>query len=117
MLTIPAGLRVFLCVEPTDMRKSFDTLAALVRDKLSLDPLSGQLFVFRSRRGDRVKLLFWDDDGFALFYKRLEIGCYRFPAAPTDAASVTITASDFRLLLEGVDLTSVRRSKRYRREA
>ena len=112
-----AGLRVFLCVEPTDMRKSFDTLAALVRDKLALDPLSGQLFVFRSRRGDRVKLLYWDEDGYALFYKRLEIGRYRFPAAPADAASVSIPASDFRLLLEGVDLTSVRRAKRYRREA
>lgn len=116
MLTLPAALRVFLCVEPTDMRKSFDTLAALVRDRLALDPLSGQLFVFRSRRGDRVKLLFWDDDGYALFYKRLEIGCFRFPSAPADAASVTITASDLRMLLEGVDLASVRRGKRYRRE-
>ena len=117
MLTIPAGLRVYLCVEPTDMRKSFDTLAALVRDKLALDPLSGQLFVFRSRRGDRVKLLFWDGDGYVLFYKRLEAGCYRFPSAPADAASVVITANDFRLLLEGVDLASVRRGKRYVRPA
>lgn len=63
MLTLPTGLRVFLAVEPTDMRKSFDTLAAVIREKLALDPLSGQLFVFRSRRGDRVKLLYWDDDG------------------------------------------------------
>ena len=60
---------------------------------LRLDPLSGQLFVFRSRRGDRVKLLFWDDDGFALFYKRLEMGCYRFPAAPADAVKPTIVTN------------------------
>jgi transposase len=117
MLTLPAALRVYLCVEPTDMRKSFDTLAALVRDKLALDPLSGQLFVFRSRRGDRVKLLFWDGDGYALWYKRLELGSFRFPAAAADAVSVKISAGDFRLLLDGVDLTSVRRGKRYRREA
>jgi transposase len=92
-------------------------LAALVRDKLALDPLSGQLFVFRSRRGDRVKLLFWDGDGYALWYKRLELGLFRFPTAAADAVSVKISAGDFRLLLDGVDLTSVRRGKRYRREA
>lgn len=117
MLSIPRQLKVYLCAEPADMRKGFDTLAALVRDTLSLDPLSGQLFVFRSRRGDRVKLLYWDEDGYALWYKRLEAGVFRFPAAEPEQRSVTISAGDLALLLDGVDLASVRRGRRYRRPA
>ena len=67
-----ATAKVFLCVEPTDMRKSFDTLAALVHEALQLDPLSGHLFVFRSKRADRVKILYWDAHGYAIWYKKLE---------------------------------------------
>ena len=113
MLSLPGQLKFYLCVEPTDMRKGFDTLAAVVRESLRHDPLSGALFVFRSRRGDRLKLLYWDEDGFALLYKRLEVGVFRFPAAG-ERRSRTISAADFRLLLDGVELTSVRRSPRYR---
>jgi transposase len=108
-------MKIFLCVEATDMRKGFDTLAGVVRDVLRADPLSGHLFVFRSRRGDRVKLLWWDADGWALFYKRLEVGSFSFPAAGEGQRSVTISAADLAMLLDGVDLSSVRRGKRFRR--
>jgi transposase len=117
VLSVPSQLKIFLCVEVTDMRKGFDTLAGLVRDELRLDPLSGHLFVFRSRRGDRLKLLYWDGDGFALWYKRLEEGRFHFPSVRSDQASVTISAGDFRMLLDGVDLASVRRGRRYERPA
>ena len=81
MLSLPELVQIYVCMQPTDMRKGFDSLAALVRDGLGYDPLSGHLFVFRSRRGDRVKLLWWDRDGFTLYYRRLEEGTFRFPAA------------------------------------
>lgn len=117
MLNVPGQLQVFLCAEATDMRKGFDTLAGLVRDTFRLDPLSGQLFVFRSRRGDRLKLLYWDGDGWALWYKRLEEGRFRFPPVEAGQTSLVISAGDLRMLLEGVDLASVQRTKRYRRPA
>jgi transposase len=77
----PTSVPIWLALEPTDLRKSFDTLAELVRQQLRGDPLSGQLFVFRNKRADRVKLLYWDEDGFVILYKRLEAGSFRFPAA------------------------------------
>jgi transposase len=70
MLSLPLPVRIFLCTQPADMRKSFDGLAQMVREFLGADPLSGHLFVFRSRRGDRVKLLYWDSDGLAIWYKK-----------------------------------------------
>jgi transposase len=123
VLSLPLPLHVYLCLEPADMRRSFDGLAALVREHLGGDPLSGDLYVFRSRRGDRVKLLYWTGDGLALWYKRLEEGTFPFPADATgltDAAAVgkhglSIRAADLAMLLDGVDLASVKRSKRYRR--
>lgn len=117
MLTLPQPVRILLCTQPTDMRKGFDSLAALVREELGEDPLSGHLFVFRSRRGNRVKLLFWDRDGFCLVYKRLEEGVLRFPAAPANAGSVQVSAQELSLLLWGIDPASVRRQKRYVRSA
>lgn len=116
MLSLPPAVRIYLCTQPTDMRKSFDTLAALVRDGLKGDPLSGHLFVFRNKRGDRLKLLFWDSDGYVIYYKRLEEGNFQFPAARGDGG-VEMRAADFAMLLDGVDLASVRRRKRYRRPA
>ena len=116
MLSLPPSVRIFLCTQPTDMRKGFDTLAALVRDGLKGDPLSGHLFVFLNKLGDRLKLLFWDTDGFVIYYKRLEEGSFQFPAARGNAA-VEIRAADFAMLLDGVDLESVKRRKRYRRPA
>jgi transposase len=117
MLSLPEPVRILLYVAPTDMRKGFDSLAALVRDELGEDPLSGHLFVFRSRRGNRVKLLFWDRDGLVLYYKRLERGTIRFPEVTADQRSVSVTAQELSLLLWGIDPTSVRRQKRYVRPA
>ena len=113
MLSLPTSVRIWLATQATDMRKSFDTLAEVVRQQLAGDPLSGQLFVFRNKRADRVKLLYWDEDGFVIVYKRLEAGTFRFPQA--EAAGVEIRAADLQMLLDGVDLDSVNRQKRYRR--
>jgi transposase len=115
MLNVPGSLKIFLCLATTDMRKSIDGLAGLASDVLRQDPLSGHLFVFIGRRRDRVKLLYWDGDGYAVWYKRFERGCLRLPAAATDPTSLTLSASELTLLLSGVDLASVRRSPRYRR--
>ena len=106
--------KIYLCMAPTDMRKGFDTLAALVRDFLGRDPLSGHLFLFISRRRDRLKLLYWDADGFALWYKRLEEGTFRLPRVAGEDASVELKASELAMLLEGIDLRSVKRTKRLR---
>jgi transposase len=112
---MPGQVKIFLAVAPVDMRKSFDTLAALVSDLLQGDPLSGHLFVFRSRRSDRVKILYWLGDGFAIWYRRLEAGTFRFPQAGEGQTSVAIAATDLAMLLDGVDLASVKRRKRYQR--
>ena len=102
MLRLPPSVRIFLCRVPVDMRRSFDGLAAMAEQVVREDPLSGHLFVFRGRRGDRVKILHWDRDGYALWYKRLETGVFRFPSDP--AQSAEISASDLGLILEGIDL-------------
>lgn len=111
------GVRVFLCTSPTDMRKGFDTLAVLVRDGLGCDPLSGSLFLFVGRRRDRIKILYWDRDGYALWYKRLEKGTFRMPVAKPDTASIELKASELAMLLEGIDLRSLKRRKRFQRSA
>lgn len=111
MLSLPLSVRIFLCVVPADMRRSFDGLARMVEAFLGGDPLSGHLFVFRSRRGDRLKILYWDRDGYAIWYKRLEAGTFRFP--DTDGASVRVTAAQLAMILEGVELDGVRRRRRY----
>jgi transposase len=115
MLSLPPAVRIWLAAQPTDLRKSFDSLAELVRQHLQADPLSGHLFVFRNKRADRVKLLYWDEDGFVILYKRLEVGTFRFPA--TAGQSVAIRAADLQMLLDGVDLDSVKRFRRYHRPA
>jgi transposase len=118
MLSWPSTVRIFLCSDATDMRKGFDSLAHLVESSLTLDPLSGHLFVFRSRRGDRIKILYWDRDGLALWYKRLEKGSFCFPAASAANGSrgVEVKAADLMMILDGVDLGSVRRQRRYERQ-
>jgi len=112
----PTKLRIWLCTGPTDMRKGFDTLAALAEQVTGQDPLSGHLFVFRNRRGDKLKLLMWDRDGYVLIYKRLEQGQFKLPKMndPT-AVSLQLKPSELAMLLDGIDLSSIKRSKRYRR--
>ena len=117
MLNLPLPVKIFWRVAPTDMRKSFDSLAGLVQTHLGQDALSGDLFVFRSKRGDRLKLLYWDADGLAIWYKRLEKGCFRFPPPPADGHGVEVRAADLAMLLDGVELESVKRRKRYQRPA
>jgi len=119
-LSLPG--RIFLCTLPTDMRKSFDTLAALVQSHLGQDALSGDLFVFRSRRGDRIKLLYWDQDGYAIWYKRLEEGSFALPTTDGKRASVgehglVLRPAELAMLLDGIDLSSVQRQRRYQRPA
>ena len=108
------GVKIYLCTSPADMRKGFDTLAALVRDFLGYDPLSGHLFLFVSRGKDRLKILYWDADGFALWYKRLEEGTFRLPRASAETTGVELKASELAMLLEGIDLRSIKRGKRLR---
>lgn len=117
MLSLALPVEIYLCVTPTDMRKSFDGLLALAVEQLHLDPFSGGLFVFVNRRRDRMKLLYWDVDGLAVWAKRLESGSFQLPEMVSSARSVTLTATELTLLLRGIDLTSVRQRKRYRREA
>lgn len=106
--------RIWLCVGPTDMRKGFDTLAAVVREFLGQDPLSGHLFLFISRNRTRLKILYWDADGYAMWYKRLEEGTFRVPRTDADSAAAELKASELAMLLAGIDLRSVRRVKRLR---
>jgi transposase len=115
MLGLSSAVRVYLATAPADMRKSFDGLAALAKGALELDPFSGYLFVFANRRRDRLKVLYWDRDGFAVWAKRLERGTFRIPAAT--AGRVEMTAADLAALLAGIDLDSVHRRPRYTRPA
>lgn len=111
MLRLPGTVRVFVCLLPVDMRRSFDGLAALAEQVIRHDPLSGHLFVFRGRRGDRLKILWWDRDGYALWYKRLEAGTFRFPSDAAEAKE--IAPADLALILEGIDVDAAKRRKRF----
>ncbi len=104
-----SAAKIFLCLDPTDMRKSFDTLAALVREHLQGDPQSGTWFVFRGKQGNRLKILYWDGDGYAVWQKRLEQGTFEFPKVIGDAAGVSISATELSLILGGVALSAKRR--------
>jgi transposase len=96
---------IFAATEPVDMRRSFDRLAALAREHLGQDPMSGALFMFVNREGDRLKLLWWDKSGFCILYKRLERGTFRLPSAlAPKERSVTIDAEELAKILEGVEL-------------
>ena len=100
MIAIPAGVRIYLAMGPTDMRKGFDGLSMLAQEVLKQEPFSGHLFVFRGKRGDLVKVLYWDGQGFCLFAKRLEKGRFVWPI--TKEGSVTLTPAQLSMLLEGI---------------
>jgi transposase len=108
--------RIWLATQPADMRCSFDRLAELASSVTGQDPLSGHLFLFRSRGGDRLKVLYWDADGYALWYKRLEEGTFKLPKVEEGARSVQLRASELAMMLDGIDLKSVKRVKRYQRK-
>lgn len=107
--------RIWLAGEAADMRCGFDRLAERVKTVISEDPLSGHLFVFRSRRGERLKILMWDRDGYILWYKRLEAGVFKLPRLKDGARSVELRASELAMILDGIDMTKLKRVPRYER--
>jgi len=111
MLSLPPSVQIYIAVQPADMRKSFNGLSILVAEMLKKDPFSGHLFVFRNRRADRLKILYWDRSGFCIWYKLLEKGTFRFP--PVAGVYMEMSATDLALILEGIDLEGARRQKRY----
>ena len=118
MWSISPQVRIFLAREPVDMRKSFHGLVSLTEAVLKKDPLSGQLFVFINRRRDRIKLLYWGGVGFCIWYQQLQQGTYQLPAVTLADVrdGIELTASQLSLILDGIDLSSVRQRTRYQRK-
>ena len=116
MLTLSPAVRIYLKAGATDLRRSIDGLAALVREEMSLEALSGHLFLFRNRRGDRLKILAWDQSGFWVLYKRLERGTFAWPLEET-SYPFEMRGTDLMLLLSGVDVSRTRRRRWYERAA
>jgi len=111
MLTLPPQVKIFVCMEPTDMRRSFDGLGMMVKTIVNEDPFSGHLFVFINRRRDRVKILWWEGDGAAIYYKRLEEGTFEMPVG--ENGRVRMKQAELAMLLEGVELKGMRRRRRF----
>ena len=116
MLTISPAVRIYVATGATDLRKSIDGLSALARERLARDPVSGHLFLFRNRRGDRIKILVWDHGGFWVLYKRLKQGTFAWPEDDS-GHPVEMRTQDLGLLLSGVDLARTRRRRWYERLA
>ena len=116
MIALAPLVRVFLYRQPTDMRKSFHGLVALVESAMDRDPLSGDLFVFVNRRKDRIKILYWGQSGFCIWYQQLQRGTYQLPSHESHDV-LEVTRSQLSLILDGIDLGSVRQRPRYQREA
>jgi transposase len=114
MITLPPSVRIYLAVEPVDLRRGHDGLAAIVRTQWDLDVYGGHLFVFLGRRRDRCKILFFDRGGFVLYYKRLERGRFRAPQVRADGAAVQLDATALAMLLDGIDVSGVRRPTPWR---
>jgi len=117
VLSLPPTVRILVAVEPVDLRKGFDGLANVARTVLTEDPLSGHLFVFLNRRGNRAKILFWDRSGWCIYYKRLERGRFRLRRrGGLGDSKVEVEAAELLLILEGIDLEGARRQPRWRAE-
>lgn len=108
-------IRIFLCTTPTRMNYSFDSLMGQAQTIFEQDPTSGHLFLFFNRSRDRIKILFWDRDGFCIWYKRLERGTFQFPKAADGAEGLELTYEQLTRMLGGIDLHTGRRRRRYRR--
>jgi transposase len=113
LFSLPRSVNILLATEPVDLRKSIDGLMAMVCSEWKEDVYSGHLFAFVSRRGDRVKILTWDNGGFVLYYKRLEQGRFRIPSVAEDALGVQLDTTQLAMLLDGIDYSHVRRPKRW----
>ena len=114
MLTVPPTVKLWYCPEAVDMRLGFDGLFSLVASRLKADPLGGHLFIFRNRIADRLKVLYWGGHGLCLWCQRLEAGRYHFPDA-AGATALELTPGQFQMILDGIDLSRVRRFKRFHR--
>ncbi len=115
MLMLSPAVRIYLATTPTDLRKGFDGLSAAVTHAIGHDPTSGHLFIFRNRRGDQIRVIFWDRTGYCIIAKRLAQGRFHWPIpASPGARHVTLDAAELGLVLEGIDLSTVRRHKRFR---
>jgi len=115
MLALSSNLRYYLCTSPADMRKGFDALAGTVRNVLNRDPLGGAVFIFLNKNRTHIKLLYWDGDGFALFYKRLERG--RFDGLPADnTPDIQLDRRALMMLLEGLKHADVKQKIRYKKQ-
>jgi transposase len=115
MLMLPPSVRVYVAAQPTDLRKSFDGLSALVTSTFGQDPLTGHLFVFRNRRGDQIRVLFWDRTGYAILGKKLARGrFYLARELAPGATHVEVESAELSLMLEGIDLSKATRRKRWR---
>jgi len=110
-----SDVRIFLCTTPTNMNYSFDRLMSRAQEIFDQDPTSGHLFLFLNRARDRIKLLFWDRDGFCIVYKRLEVGTFQMLTTTNDAEGIELEYSQLVKLLGGLDLRTGRRRRRYRR--
>ena len=110
-----SDIRIFLCLTPTNMNYSFDGLMGQAQKIFDQDPCSGHLFLFLNRDRDRMKILFWDRDGFCIFYKRLEVGDFQLPSAGSHEEGIELDYCQLTKLLGGLDLKSGRRRRRYRR--
>ena len=116
MLTIPRQVKIFVALQPTDMRRGFPGLSGEVQATLEEDPLSGHLFLFRNRRRDRIKILFWDGDGYVIYYKLLSRGSFEFPESSDPKSPMAqIRASELSMLLDGIELKGRKRRPRYER--
>ena len=113
MIALTADTRIFIAAGATDMRKGFDGLCGLIAGVLDQDPLSGHLFLFVNRRRDKLKVLYWDGDGLAIWYRRLEQGTFQVPEFGPDTSGAEIRSDDLVMMLRGVDYSSVKRRKRY----
>lgn len=113
MLTLPASVQIYLSVEAVDLRRGHDGLSKIVLGQWGLDIFGGHLFVFLGRGRDRCKILFWDRGGLVLYYKRLERGRFRMPRITSDGCAVQMDATELAMLLDGIDVASVRRPKQW----
>ncbi len=113
MLSLLADTRIHMALARTDMRKGFDGLQGMVTGTLQQDPLSGHLFLFINRRRDKLKVLYWDGDGLAIWYRRLEQGTFQVPEATGNEKSIEIRSDELTMLLRGIDLATIRRRKRF----
>lgn len=113
MFLLPSQFKFYLYNQPTDMRKSFDGLYGIIKASLKVNPLSGDIYVFMNKRRNHIKLLYWDGDGFWIFYKRLEKGTFQKPVRISENGTVHLLYNELVMLLDGIDINSVRRRQRY----